>query len=124
MNKVLSALRRGGEGTETLLRGRIALHPGTGSLHLVHKEKPEAHTGVWDYWSLVYLRRFHGEAYTLPLGYLLSKSAVSISASVARDKVYGLLGVADGQAAAEMNDRIDYKSNPKRMFGRMLLLLI
>jgi hypothetical protein len=109
MNKALSALGRGGENTNNLLHGRLVFCPGAGGLRQnEEKENPETVTGIWQYWSVVSLRRFYGTAYTLSLGYLLSKSATSLKSKYAHDKVYGMLGVVDGPAGAEMKEKIDY----------------
>jgi hypothetical protein len=126
MNKALSALGRGGENTENLLRGRLLFYPGAGGLQLgdegnPHAENPGPLTGIWQYWSLVCLRRSYGADYTLSLGYLLSKSAASLNASDARDKVCGMLGVADGPAAAEMRNKVKHKKSLEEVWKEVAI---
>jgi hypothetical protein len=121
MNKALSALNRGGENTNSLLRGRLLFCPGAGGLQWddegkPNEEKPEALTGIWPYWSLVYLRRQYGAAYALPLIYLLSKSAAVLNASDARDRVYGMLGVADGPVASVIDGKLDYTKSLEELW--------
>lgn len=124
LNKALSAFNRGGENISNLLHGRILFEPGAGGLRWNDKGVPGTFTGIRSYWSVVILRRYHGTAFTLPLGYLLSMSAAILNAKNPRDKVYGLLGVADGPAASEMRAKVNYNKSPEEIFKEVAVLLL
>ena len=53
----------------------------------------------------------------------MSKLAAVLHAKYASDKVYGLLGVADGLAAEKMRAKVDCKKSPEKIFKEAAVAL-